>query len=1252
MILQSLEPRKALNKAFLKAKPSRSDIENFKNNLKRLLDLSNESESEEFHKNLVSDFLKNTYYTPDYFINTKGRNDLVIHNGKKANDTVGVIIEAKKPTNKGEMIRAKSLNGKALHELILYYLRERITEKNLEVKQLIITNIYEWFIFDSQVFDKLFANNKKLVKQFADFEAGRLSSTNTDFFYKEIASPLVEEIQNSLPFTYFDLHDYEKPLRNDSLQDDRKLIALFKLFSPEHLLKLPFANDSNSLDRRFYAELLHIIGLEEIKDGGKKLIGRATPNNRLDGSLLENAIIQLESHDKMGRLEKPSQYGSSYEERLFSVALELVITWMNRILFLKLLEAQLLSYHKRDQTYSFLNTSKLRDFDDVDKLFFQVLAKKHDERRENIQQLFRQVPYLNSSLFEPTDLEHKTLFISGLEDRTQIPIHNQSVLKDANGKRLTGNKETLFYLFEFLNAYDFSSEGAEEIQEENKTLINASVLGLIFEKINGYKDGSFFTPGFITEYMCRETIRKAVVRKFKEVEKNDIETYDDLKAYTHHHYKPEDTLRFNRLINSLTICDPAVGSGHFLVSALNELIAIKSDLRILADDKGISLRIDASVVNDELVLSDSEANLFEYLPTDKESQRIQKALFHEKQTLIENCLFGVDINPNSVKICRLRLWIELLKHAYYKFGELETLPNIDINIKCGNSLISRFALDSRISEALKRSSWKIADYKACVQGYKQAQTKEEKQAFVTLIDRIKGNFQTEIGKNDKRVLRLNKLNGEYYNLLNQVQLFEPSEKEKKERQKKRETLENAILSLQTEIDEIKDNRIYENAFEWRFEFPEVLNEEGDFVGFDVVVGNPPYIRQELFSPIKPYLQTNFETFAGTADLFVYFVEQAIKLLRTNGDFVYIIPNKWMRAGYGGALRNFLKNLCIRQIIDFGDLPVFEEATTYPCILQLQKKAPVTEFVATTITSLDFPDGLDFFIRENQVKVISSELSESGWTLVDSKIQMLISKLRDAGTPLGDYVDGKIYRGVLTGYNTAFVIDKTIREELIRQDPHSAEIIKPFLAGRDIKRYEQPKSDKYLIFTRRGINIDKYPAILQYLEQFRKNLEPKPNDYSGNEWPGRKAGSYKWYEMQDAIDYYEEFEKGKIMLPDIAIQSEALLDDSLAYCVNTAYIIPVYDKNLLGILNSRLILFFYANLTSTIRGGYYRFIRQYLEQIPILEPKNSLIEDLVDKIIQLKAQSKDTYSHETEIDRLVYELYGLTEAEIEIVEGVR
>ncbi|HCH43902.1 MAG TPA: type II restriction endonuclease, partial [Algoriphagus sp.] len=893
-------------------------------------------------------------------------------------------------------------------------------------------------IFDAQIFDRHFAQNKGLVKQFEDFESGRLAEIKTDFFYKNIAEPAIEKVKDQITFTHFDIRDYNKPLRNQDKKDDSKLIALFKLLSPEHLLKLPFANDSNSLDKRFYSELLHIIGLTETKQGGKKLIERSAKGKRNSGSILEDAIIQLDSLDKISQLDKPSHYGNSLEERLFNVGLELSITWINRILFLKLLEAQLISYNKGDKSFAFLNKKNIHDWDDLNSLFFQVLAKKTEDRNEDVKEIFAKVPYLNSSLFEPTFLEQKTIMVNFLKNEKTIPVISSTVLKDVHGKKLNGELTTLEYLFRFLDAYDFASEGSEEIQEDNKTLINASVLGLIFEKINGYKDGSFFTPGFITMYMCRETIRKAVIQKFKEAKGWEVENLEQL------YDKIDDRNEANELVNSLKICDPAVGSGHFLVSALNEIIAVKNDLKILQDRSGKRLKeYQVEVVNDELIVTDEDGELFEYHPNNKESQRIQETLFHEKQTIIENCLFGVDINPNSVKICRLRLWIELLKSAYYKDPitltgnsspvcyadsdevrdeyrdlrgsenlkgqrELETLPNIDINIKCGNSLVSRFGLEEDLSQALKKSKFSIDAYRIAVDRYRNAESKEEKREMENLINAIKSDFRSEIANNDPKVKRKAKLGGELYNLTMQTGLFEESAKEKKARLAKIDKVSKELEKLETEIEEIKANQIFENAFEWRFEFPEVLNVEGDFVGFDVVIGNPPYIRQEEFSSLKPYLQGRYQTYAGTADLYVYFVELSMNLLKDTGNFVFIIPNKWMRAGYGKAMRNYVKGFSIQEILDFGDLQVFEEATTYPLIIGLEKNIPIDKFTAVNLETLDFPLGMESYLAENRIEVLEEGLADDGWTLTDSKAQKLISKLKSQGVPLSEYVDGKIF----------------------------------------------------------------------------------------------------------------------------------------------------------------------------------------------------------------------------------------------------
>ena len=344
-----------------------------------------------------------------------------------------------------------------------------------------------------------------------------------------------------------------------------------------------------------------------------------------------------------------------------------------------------------------------------------------------------------------------------------------------------------------MEAYDFSSEGGEQIQEEDKTLINASVLGLIFEKINGYKDGSFLTPGFITMYMCRETLRRSVLQKFNDHTDFDSEDWDELKNFIGKPYKKDELKAHNSLVDSIKVCDPAVGSGHFLVSALNELLAIKSELGILCNTDYVKLPILASVDNDELIIQNGneENDLYEYDFANAESQNIQKTLFEQKQTIIENCLFGVDINPNSVKICRLRLWIELLKNAYYtpesKYTDLETLPNIDINIKCGNSLISRFALDSDLRPALKNSTFTIDSYKLAVASYKTATDKSQKQEFKSLIESIKSDFRSEVS--GKELMELQKLEGQFYqrfgpSTLIEVELSRAQAKKKKSEQKK------------------------------------------------------------------------------------------------------------------------------------------------------------------------------------------------------------------------------------------------------------------------------------------------------------------------------------------------------------------------------------------------------------------------------------------------------------------------------------
>ena len=898
MRLITQSPKKAL-KAFLKQRPSESERDKFKANLITLLDKISviekqpTDESEEHLKNNLRDFLRDTFYIDTNAINTKDKKDLVIHIGKTTDTDVAVIIEAKRPSNVKEMVSADSANKKALHELILYYLNERNTKENVQLKQLVVTDVNQWFIIDANYFDKHIYRNTQIKKL---YETKINDKKDNPWFYEEIAK-IVSKIDVEIPCVYFDIRDYEKILRNTKTEDDKELVALYKILSPQHLLKIASPNDSNALNERFYKELLHIIGLEEAREGNKNVIRRKKENRNV-ASLIELAIEALKTEDTFHRIPDIKVYGENKEEQTFNIALELCITWINRILFLKLLEGQLNSYHQGNNNYRFLNYETVHDYDELFKLFHKVLAVNIPDRTEVIKTKYSRVPYLNSSLFEISDLEDQTIKINSLENDGQLGLINTTILKDIRKK--TTKLPSLAYLFNFLDAYDFASEGTEDWEKDNKQLINASVLGKVFEKINGYRDGSIFTPAFITMYMCRQSIRLAVVEKFNEVlsskDEKLFDKFEDIKNYTSRHFKTDDVLKANEIVNSLHICDPAVGSGHFLVSALNEIIVIKAELGILADEKGNNLNgYEIEIVNDELIITDQQGNPVEYKlqsgkPLSKEVQRLQRTLFLQKQTIIENCLFGVDINPKSVLICRLRLWIELLKNAYYKeteYTELETLPNIDINIKCGNSLLSRFELNDDVFKSIPNFKKKLSDYKFWVNEYKNAKDRNLKKQ---LTENIKV-FVDEFKKRDPKVVKLqkdlDKKSNEFYNRFVTQKLFAETANPKVIKEK--EKLEQEIEKITNEIKTLNANKLYKNAFEWRFEFPEVLSNDGEFKGFDLVIGNPPYIKEyenrNAFDGLR-----SLKCYQGKMDIWYLFGDLGLRILKPERYLCFIATN--------------------------------------------------------------------------------------------------------------------------------------------------------------------------------------------------------------------------------------------------------------------------------------------------------------------------------------------------------------------------
>ena len=1251
-----LDPQKALNPAYKKFTPLKKDVDDFAKELEKCISAINvidsKGESEEHLKSPITKFLSSTFYK-DNEINTRERIDLAIYLGADSSSDIGVLLEAKKPSNKSEFPKKEKLNCKAIQELLLYYLKERIDYKNNNIKHLVITNGFEWYFFKAEDFYDTFYKNKELVKEYGQFRDKLKDSSKNELFYDEIAKKYIAKVENQIPFVYVDF-------KNKSISDlkQKEIVNIYKLFSDVHLLGKSFGNDSNQLNKAFYNELLHIIGLEEIKESGKKLIQRKKDKERDYASLLENAIFTLEDKDY---LRKVKNVGND-ENKPFNVGLELCLTWVNRILFLKLLESQLCSYNENAKEYKFLNFEFLNGFDALNELFFSALAKPLQDRHPRYAEKFKNIPYLNSSLFEKSELEDFTFDITALMDE-EMNIYSSTVLKDHKGDRLSGKLNTLDYLFKFLDAYDFSTEsGVVSDKHESKTLINASVLGLIFEKINGYKDGSFYTPGLITMFMCKETLRKSIIQKFKEEVNETIETFEDAKDYCQKYFKKDDIKRFNEVVNSIRICDPAVGSGHFLVSALNEMVAIKSELGILADENYNILPCVIEIENDELYISNANGELFDYIRKDPNSLRIQKSIFHEKETLIENCLFGVDINSNSVNICRLRLWIELLKNAYYtEDGELQTLPNIDINIKCGNSLISRFALTDSLKSAFKNKEVNVSieDYKQAVKDYKITNSKSKKREIEEIINTVKHNFKSTY--DNKLKDKLSKALGDYQNeeqrQQNLIAFGETIKKTEKDQLKK---LKIKSDQVQKEKEEILNNIIYRNAFEWRFEFPEVLDDEGNFIGFDVIIGNPPYIQLQKMGALSDSLQkVSYETFARTGDIYSLFYELGANILKQKGLLTYITSNKWMRAAYGESLRKFFAEKTNPLIlIDFGGTQIFDTATVDTNILMLSKESNQLKTMACIVKEKVLNNLSDYFrLHSTNSQFISSE----SWGILSDIEQSIKAKIEAVGTPLKDW-DIRINYGIKTGFNDAFIIDGKKKDELIAEDPKSAEIIRPILRGRDIKKYSYDFADLWIIYVPWHFPLHndssikgasqaaedefkkQYSAIYNHLLKFKNELSNRNNAETGVR--------YEWYALQRwGSNYWEDFSKQKIVWKRVGSILRFAYDDTGALCLDsTCFATGKYIKYLVGIMNSKFGKYIMKDSPQTGTGDLLISV-QAIEPLIIPIP-DDIINNKFEIIINSKLQNINNLlsDFEKDIDILIYEMFKFTEEEIEFIES--
>ncbi|HFW6613708.1 TPA: Eco57I restriction-modification methylase domain-containing protein, partial [Campylobacter jejuni] len=736
---------------------------------------------------------------------------------------------------------------------------------------------------------------------------------NTEEFYKEVAK-LIENSKENLKGFLIDLTF----LKDKQKSNFKNLASIYKTFHRDFLLNEFNPNDANSLNNAFYKELLYILGLCESKQNSKLIIAKSEESKEEQGTFY-------------------TAINSKLKEENFETILKLLILWLNRILFLKLIESNLVRFND-DKNLKFLNFKKIPDFDKLSELFFEVLAKKSTRKKSE----FAYLPYLNSSLFEKQSIEN-TLEISSLSNDLKLFYYKNTVLKDDKCKAKKGQVGLLEYLFEFLDSFDFGSDDEQSEILSQKELISSSVLGNVFEKLNGYKEGSFYTPSFITSYMCKESITKVVLDKFNAQFDLDAKDISELRKSL----RKEDKKAQKELLNSIKICDPAVGSGHFLVSALNVMLSIYDELNLFDEEFYLEVQ------NDEILITGRKGEFIEYkrpsTPKDK-THLIQQELFHTKKDIIENNLFGVDINPNSCEITKLRLWIELLKHSFYQsfddenYHDLKTLPNIDINIKCGNSLVSYFETGKSLNH-YPNIKERMGKYKRIVKDYKEGfytdkshinqEIKNLKISFKNFCfaDKFKKEMKSFNDKCEKyskkygNFLAINDENLKFFVSAN-LTLFDFDEKE----------AAKEFANLKKEYDNIF-NLESNHPFEWRFEFPEILDDDGNFKGFDLIIGNPPYIKEaenkELFANTK-----KLRTYQGKMDIWYHFVGRGFDILKNNGYLAFIATNNWVTNSGAKKLRNIvLEESQILSLVDFSSFMVFDSASIQTMIMQFQKIKP-------------------------------------------------------------------------------------------------------------------------------------------------------------------------------------------------------------------------------------------------------------------------------------------------------------------------
>jgi adenine-specific DNA-methyltransferase len=826
--------------------------------------------------------------------------------------------------------------------------------------------------------------------------------------------------------------------------------------------------------------------------------------------------------------------------------------------------------------------------DALEPLFFETL----NSQRPDNSSAFGKIPYLNGSLFEREYPESTTL---NLPNTLFDPKLEGSILG----------------VFEH---YSFTVEESSSL--ESDVSLDPEMLGKVFENLmekgEAAESGTFYTPRSIVQFLSEESL----ARYLADHSGVSLERIRPLLAEGDqtHGLERDPARKIKKALEEVRVLDPAVGTASMLVGMLNTMIRVRRSVeRVLGT-----------------TVQEGSATLADW-----------------KKEYINACLYGVDIKQEAIEIGRLRLWLSLVVDA----TEAEPLPNLDYKLMAGDGLLETIDGTPFIKpqEGLLGGVGQVAEHtKGIEQLHSRFYHEENPQRRRELRNEISALerelFRADIDHRIREIdAEISKARGKYHTV-------GASEKEKAKHIKRDTELSNHLGRLIEQKKMVWDEKEPLPFFLHNIHFAEVMQARG---GFDIIIGNPPYVSiTNMASDYKTALKRAFpEVESGRADLYVYFFQKALNLLRDGGRIAFITPNKYLKTDYGEKLRAFLEHTNVELVIDFGDLPIFDAAVlTSITILKksklkkstveviseknLKKYPKITQALALeTNKKLAIRTELAMFhiwARKIIIPIKQSSLTKHGWNLENSEVSELLDKLRQIGKPLGEYINNKFYYGIKTGYNKAFIIQEEDRNELIRINPNSEEVIRPFLRGKDVRRWGVQWKGYYIILANRGFDIDKYSAIKLHLEKHRERLSSRAT-----------INSHPWYELQQPQEVYQkETSVNKIIYPDIS-QTPRFAYDLQGFFIDcTLFFIPNGSKYLNSLLNSNLLFFFLKNISPSILGGSFRYKTTYLEQLPIVIPNPA-------QQAQLESHTDD--SRLPELNALVYEMYGLNAEEIALVE---